>query len=474
MIMKTLLSSIISLTLIFASTSLSGQCENWNALSAAEKDEAENLHVTYRDAVKAKNLDGAFEVWQKVFALAPTADGLRDWHFKDGIEIYKHKFKNEADAEKKKEYTAKILELYDQCAKCYEAEAIKVAKCTGDHCIKEKMGHIYGEKAFDMYYALNTPYAKTLAALDRSYRMAGNATLYTVFAPYANIVVYEFQKEKMDKEQARGIHAKLNEIADYNIESNDKYGEYYQQAKDAMNAKFREIEDEIFDCDYFKTKLEPEYRANENDPEIVKYIYSKLVSQGCDKSDVLVAELQGKWEEYAADENAKRQAEFEANNPAFVAKKLYDEGKFAEAISKYEETLTTESDPVKQADYHFRIASIKFRKLDQFGAARESARAAIKARPDWGKPYIMIGEMYARSSSTCGKDAFERGLAVIAAINKWSQAKSVDPSIASEANDLIGRYSKYKPPQEDVFMRKADGKTMKVPCWIGESVKVKL
>ena len=472
--MKNLIYSILTLSLIFISGQLVGQCDNWNALDAGNKDEAENLHVTYRDYIKVKNYDEAYSTWLQVFDMAPSADGNRDWHFKDGIAIYKHKFTNEADPTKKKEYKDKILELYDQCIKCYEAQAIKIPKCADEDCLREKMGLLYGEKAFDMYYTLNTPYSQTLAALDRSTRLAGNATLYTTFAPYANIVVYEFQKEGMSKEQARSIYAKLNDIANVNIESNEKYGSYYKQAQDAMNAKFREIEDEIFDCDYFKAKLEPEYRANEDNAEIVKYVYNKLLKQGCDKEDALLVELQEKWEVYAAEENAKRQAEFEANNPAFVAKKLYDAGDFTGAIAKYEETIASESDPAKQAEYYFRIASIKFRKLDQYTAARTAARQAAKLRPDWGRPYILIGEMYARSSSSCGKDPFEKGLAVIAAINKWSQAKSVDPSIAEDANSLINRYSKYRPQKEDVFMRKANNKTFTVPCWIGESVKVTL
>jgi hypothetical protein len=472
--MKKIISGIFILSFLMTAGQLFSQCENWTSLDAGNKDEAENLHVTYRDYIKAKNYDEAFSSWLQVFDLAPAADGNRDWHFKDGIAIYKHKFEKESDATKKKEYKDKILELYDQCIKCYEAKAIKVPKCADENCIKEKMGHLYGEKAFDMYYTLNSPYSQTLAALDRSTRFAGDNTLYTTFAPYANIVVYEFQKEGMSKEQARGIYAKLNEIAEHNIESNKKYGEYYKQAQDAMNAKFRDIEDEIFDCDYFQKKLEPEYRENEDNPEIVKYVYNKLLQQGCDKENPLLVELQGKWEKYAEEENAKRQAEFEANNPAFVAKKLYDDGDFEGAIAKYEETIDNESDPVKQADYYFRIASIKFRKLDQYSAARQAAQTAAKLRPGWGRPFILIGEMYARSSSSCGKDSFERGLAVIAALNKWSQAKSVDPSVAEDANDLIGRYSKYKPQKEDVFMRKASGKTFTVPCWIGESVKVTL
>ncbi len=465
---------ILSLTLLtFFYGDILAQCQTWTSFDAAQKDQAENLHVVYRDFFKRQDYEGAFESWKKIYELAPAADG-RDWHFKDGIEIYKGLLAKATDDAKKKEYKDAILALYDACIACYQAKVMLIKGCNEDKCRAEKIGLLYGEKAFDMFYTLNTPYNQTLEALDKNVSLSGNKTLYTTFMPYASIAVYEFQKQRMPKEKVAEIYDKLTIIADYGIANDKDYSEYFKQAKAAMNAKFEEVEKDVFDCMYFKKKLEPDYRANPDNSEVIKYVYNKLLSQGCGKEDDLMKELEVKWQKYAEEENARRMAEFETKNPEFAAKRLYDEGNFTEAITKYKEALEGGTDDDKKGEWWLAIASIQFRKLDQYATARESAYKAAKLKANWGQPYLMIGEMYARSSSSCGGDAFERGLAVLAAISKWSYARSIDSGVADQAGELIGRYSKYTPPAEDIHQRGANGKSFKVPCWIGESVTVSL
>ena len=70
---------------------------------------------------------------------------------------------------------------------------------------------------------------------------------------------------------------------------------------------------------------------------------------------------------------------------------------------------------------------------------------AAKLRPNWGQPYMLIGDMYASSSSSCGSDAWEKQIAVLAALDKYAYAKSIDSSVAEDANSKIARYSSYKP-----------------------------
>ncbi len=83
--------------------------------------------------------------------------------------------------------------------------------------------------------------------------------------------------------------------------------------------------------------------------------------------------------------------------------------------------------------------------------------------------------MYASTSNSCGSDAFDASLAVLAAIDKYAYAKSIDGDVAGEANSKIGRYSAYYPSKEEAFMRKHnEGESMTVPCWIGETVRLRV
>lgn len=461
---------IFAAILLLGYGSLFSQCETWN--DSPQIDDAKNAHSIYRQAMKINDFILAFDNWKIAYELAPAADGKRDYHFIDGASLYKQKFEQATDDAMKNEFANKALELYDQAIDCYQSGTIPV-KCKVGDCLKIKLGYLYGRKAFDMFYTFNRPYAETLAALQAAVENGGNSTEYIVLDPYARVVVHQFTNDLMDKETARSIYEQLNDIADYNIANNPKFANYYEQAKASMNGNFAYIERQIFDCDYFVEKYRPEYDADPDNMDNIKNIVAILKGQGCEPGEPFFDELDAKWKVYAAEENARRQAEFEANNPNVMAKKLYDAGDFTGAVNKYKEAIANEEDPEKKANYLFSMASIQFRKLDQYSSARQSAREAASLKEGWGRPYMLIGDMYGRTARSCG-DSWNQRLAILAAMDKYSYAKSIDPEVKEEANKRLGNYRSSMPSQDEGFMRGIkSGQTVKVGCWIGETVRVR-
>ena len=178
--------------------------------------------------------------------------------------------------------------------------------------------------------------------------------------------------------------------------------------------------------------------------------------------------------EIAAKDRVYQMAELRENNKGYAANELYKAGDFSGAVAKYEEAIGDETDPIKQAKLYFSVASIQFRKLKSYGPARESARKAASLDSSFGKPYELIGDMYATGARNCGKKAWDNSLAVLAAIDKYKKAKAVDPSLAGSVNKKINNYSASKPNQEEGFMKGVkQGASVKVPCWIGETVTVR-
>lgn len=448
--------SLILFCALIAST-VEAQCGKFT--DSPKEDEGLQAHVLYRDMVKLEKYDEAFDNWKIAYEIAPAADGKRPFHFTDGRKIYLHKHKNETDAAKKKEYAEIIMRLFDEQIACYGADG--------------EAARLEGRKVFAMYYNLRTPYGTAYPAAKAATKMAGNNAEYSLLQPFADMAVYQFEKGKIDKAEAREVHATINAIADHNIEGKTKYAAQYEATKKGVNAKFAKIENDIFDCEYFVNKYKPQYEADPKNTDLLKSTIATLKRRGCEESEPFLAKLEAEWSQYAAAENARIQAEFEANNPAFIGKKLYDEGKYAESIAKYREALEQETDDEKKADIYFRIASIQGRKMGQYGQARTNAYNAAKLREGWGRPYMLIGDLYAKASRTCGNDGYTRGLVVLAAIDKYSKAKAIDASVSAEANKRISTYRKSMPEKGDVFMRGKDGKSDKVGCWIGETVKVR-
>ena len=445
--------SLVAAAAIFVTNTATAQCGNWTTLAPAEMEKAENAHVVYRQFAKNENYKEAFKDWKIAYDLAPAADGGRPFHYTDGRKIYMDMFNKETDEAKKKEYAEIYLRLYDEEMECYGTEG--------------KASFLQGRKAFDMFYYLRTPYSKVLVNLDKALELGGNDTEYVVLDPYARVVVHQFTNELMDKETARAAYTKLNAIADHNIANNDKFKEQYQQSKESMNGVFATIENFIFDCAYFYDRLVPEYKANPDDRQNYLNVYTTLVKRGCDKDDPILAEI-------AAKDRVYQMAELRENNKGYAANELYKSGDYNGAVSKYTEAIAEETDPAKQAKMYFSVASIQFRKLKSYGPARESARKAASLDSSFGKPYELIGDMYATGARNCGSKSWDNSLAVLAAIDKYKQAKSVDPSLASSVNKKINNYSASKPNKEEGFMQGVKaGSSAKVPCWIGETVTVR-
>lgn len=446
------------------------QCENW--VGKPTQTDAENAHSIYRQALKANDYTTAFEQWQIAYKLAPAADGKRDYHFTDGVTIYKHMLATTTDETVKENYKAKIVQLYDQAIECYKSKSISL-KMDTEEALNQKLGYLYGRKAYDMFYTINAPYADNILALDNCIKYAGDKAEYIIMDPYSKIIVWEFKEGRMPKEKAVDLIKKLNQIAEYNIANNEKLSEGYQQAQAAMDGTIGEIEKQIFDCAYFKEKLIPEYEENRDDPQVLKRVLATLKGQGCSDTDPDMIRLAEDWKKYATVENARLQAEFEANNPAAAAKAAYDAGRYQEAISKYKQAIADETDNEKKATMLFAVASIEFRKLNLYSKARSTAYDAAKLKPGWGRPYILIGDMYGKTARSCG-DAWDQRLAILAAMDKYNYAKSIDGSLTSEVNEKLSHYYGSLPDKSEGFMRGvSEGQSASVGCWIGESVRLR-
>ena len=442
------------------SITLSAQCSTFD--ESPKGEDGLIAHQMYRDAVKSGDLMGAYDNWEKAYDIAPAANGKNYLHYSDGRKILKIKFDKSTDEAAKQQYVDRMLNLYDQQIVCYGDDG--------------QEAYLTGRKAYNIFYYYQKyvpePDNMLQGELEKTVKLAGNGIEDIILVPYATVVVNQFANEKMDKATARGVYDQLNAIADYNIANNAAVADRFKQAKESMNGVFDRIANNIFDCDYFVKQLEPAYRQDAENIELIETTIRKLKRQGCDNTVPLLTELEGKYAAWAKNENASRVAEFEANNPASIAKKLYDQGDNAGAIAKYQEAADAETDPQKKAGYLFSIASIQGRKLKQYSTARATALNAAKMRPNWGRPYMLIGDLYASSARSCGNDWNQR-MAVLAAIDKYAYGRSIDPTVADEAGNKISKYAASKPEKKDGFMQgiKA-GDSAKVGCWIGETVRV--
>lgn len=454
------------LLVLFATVSgVNAQCENW--VGAANEGEASDAHVSYRNLVKDKlaadmaampaaELKTAFTLWEKAFTLAPAADGKRATHYRDGREIYRALAAQETDAAKKKEYQQSLLALYDQELECYP----------------DGKAYVLGRKGYDMFY-LSGYSVDGLDVLKEAMDVAGNDAEYIVLPPLGQQLAYFFKTEQIDNKKVRALYEQGIKIADANIEKGGTYQQYYEDAKANLVASIAEYEDQIFDCEYFKQDLMPKFEENKEDMDVLRYVIQKLKAQGCPETDEAVIQVQKQFDMVYESRKAEFDAQRILDNPALGAQEAYKEDRFQDAIDLYEKAIDKAETDDKKALYYYQIAQIQNAKLGQTGSARTNANKAAKLRSNWGDPYILIGDIYAKMSRNCG-DAWDQRLAVLAAIDKYQYARSIDSESASDANRRIANYSESMPIKADAFSRgKKEGDKMKVGCGIGETVRLR-
>ncbi len=419
-------------------------CANWSKLPTAQQDAAIEAHTLYRDLVKAKRFEEAFPLWEKVYTMAPAADGNRALHYIDGRDIYLARYAATTDTVKRAEYAKMIMRFYDEQRQCYPKDA----------------AGLYSPQVYYMFYVMNRPYDEVYPVIKKAIEVNGNKTDFRILSPLGYTVTRLFQEQKISKEEARSMIERGREIAAANTASADAAN--YKEASEIADDVIQPIELYIFDCEYFKPRYEAEYRADPDNPDVYQEVMRRLVRVGCDKSDALIAEIQAK------DLN-RRKSEYEANNPMSVAATLYDNGNVDGALAKYEEIAKTADGQLKGSIY-LQMASIYRVDKGSPSRARDYARKAAAARPGWGKPYLMIGDMYASSSRSCSTDPFQQRIIILAALDEYARAKS-DGETASTAQSRINKYAPSAPTKAMLFERGIQsGEKRSTGCWIGETV----
>ena len=111
--------------------------------------------------------------------------------------------------------------------------------------------------------------------------------------------------------------------------------------------------------------------------------------------------------------------------------------------------------------------------MGSFSRARDIFRRAAQVDPTDGKPYLLIAELYAKSSSQFSGD-IESKAVFWAAVDKCLKAKQIDPSIAESANASIRAYTQYFPSMETIFFNDySEGQSFQVGGWIGETTTIR-
>ncbi|MEL7021676.1 MAG: hypothetical protein AAGK47_08710 [Bacteroidota bacterium] len=425
-----------------------------NFLDAPNPDEAETNFVLYRDFMRAGDWDRAYELWQKVYEVAPAADGRRNSVLADGIYFYEYYISQTTDTTARATLIDKIYEMYDRVDECYP-----------------EGGYVMGRKAFDYFYKYPERSTKlnTYQLFKQSMDTDGvDKAQYFILNPMASLLVDLYFDQQISLEEAKQYETMIQQRLDKGLkECKGSDCEGWSIIASYLPERFAAFERVagFYDCDYYKEKYYQDFLDDPSNCEKVVEVYSRLKFGGCPDTDEQFAELIRIGNTNCAPKPG----------PGREATDLLRNARYKEAIVKFQEAADQTTDPIKKAKYILTIAKIYNAHLKNFVQSRKYALQAAEIDPQSGAPYLLIGRLYASSGPLCGSGrGWNSQVVVWPAIDAWQKARSLDSEVAAEATKFINRYRQYMPSKEDIFQRNLkEGGTFKVGCWIQRSTVIR-
>jgi tetratricopeptide (TPR) repeat protein len=237
-----------------------------------------------------------------------------------------------------------------------------------------------------------------------------------------------------------------------------KYADKYAKAQE----KIQNVSSPYLNCEVLVPLAEKNFEANKADVDWLRRTVKLLKAKKCYEAPIFSKVA----EEYFKLEPSAEGAE--GMGKLFLGKKDYS--KAIEFFKKAEEMAQTDEE---KAQYNLSIAEANLY-AKSYSAARTYAQKAANLKSGWGEPYMVIGDAYMYSAKSCDDGKLGRYGAYWAAVDKYQKAKSIDGSVAGDANKKIARASANYPLTKDVFFHSfKNGDSYKVACWINETTTVR-
>ncbi|MDT8392794.1 MAG: tetratricopeptide repeat protein [Bacteroidales bacterium] len=389
---------------------------------------------------KNTSVNDAYGPWQKVLRTCP---GARLGTYVDGVKMLEYYIKREKDKAVKNAYIDTLMKVYDMRIKYFDKE-----------------GFVLGRKGVSLYSLRITDYEKAYEILKRSVELDGNDSYPDVLVFFMRATKKMIEEGKADESIIFDNYDISNKIIEHNLEKNKG-----DERKLANWENVRGNIDLIFEpfatCEAIVKIYTPKFKENPDDIKMLSKLTKLLDRKKC-TDDQLYFDATVKL--YDLDPSPE--------SAYLIGKMLMKNQKYSKAIDYLKEGENLE-DSDDRADAYLYIAEC-YRSLNNYSSARNYALKSAEERPTDGNPYIIIGDMYAASSKTCGSTDLEKKAVYWVAVDKYYKAKQVDPSVADIANDRIRSYSIYFPPKEDIFFNNLnEGDEYVVECWINEKTTVR-
>ncbi len=275
---------------------------------------------------------------------------------------------------------------------------------------------------------------------------AGKKTAQQLFDKYDDV------KEKIEEEVADNS-SKLNKLIAKEesgtalTTKEGKYKKYYGQVLTAFDKISGSVDTELGEranCSNLVPLYQKDFEANKNNGQWLQRAMNKLYAKGCKEDPMFVKVV-------------KQKNSIEPNaDTSYYLYLITGEQKY------FDQTLSLETDPIKQAKLYNTIAK-EFKNKGNYGKARTFYMKSMQANPANKKPYLQIANMYSKSAKSCGEGNFNKRAVY------WLAAQTAEKGGSSKT---AARYRALAPTKAEIHAKGNQGQKISIGCWIGKSVTV--
>lgn len=395
--------------------------------------------LIYKDYMKSEPAL-ALSLWKVAYKTCPQSQKSL---YINGVKMYNALAKKEADATVKKSYIDTMFSIFDQRIEMFGQK-----------------GMVLGLKGQKM---LSTKQDKELAfsTLNKGLELTGDKTQSGTLVATMFAIINLEKAGKKTKEEVVLMFEKTTAICAIN-KDNKRGGARYVKAAE----KIQNVTSPYLDCTVIVPLADKNFEANKTDVDWLRTTMKLLQKNKCYSTDE-GAVIYGKVAE------AYFILEPSANGAAGIATIYLGKKEYTNAIEFFQKSVDMSETDDEKAEYTMSVAKA-YSYNKSYSNARTFALKAVALKSGWGAPYILIGDCYAQSYSTCDDGELGRYGVYWAAVDQYKKAKAVDASIAGLAKKKIASISSRYPATKDVFFYgKKAGDSYPVGCWINESTTIK-
>ncbi len=400
---------------------------------------------------KNNSIDDALISWRKVYNSCPRAS---ENIYVDGVKMTSFRIRKAKDPVIKAGLIDTLMMIYDR----------RIEYFPHKHKTKRNQeGAILGRKGVD-FYKLDpvNNYLGTNKILGRAIELDKGNAKGPVYIYYFRTVTKMAQKGDGDTAAVVDAYDMISDYIDANILKYQKSGKE-KKTEEWLNIKgnIENTFEPFANCTDLVRIYQKKYNADPENIELLTKVTKLLDKKNCQESEFYFIATVALYKLDPSPESAY-----------LIGKMMLKEGKYSEAIPYLEEAIKMENET--RAYKALIFLAEDYQSLKKFEKARGIAKRAAKLNPTEGKPYIIIGDMYAASASKCGDDELTKKVSYWAAVDKYKKAKSVEPDLAASMNKKIKAYQAHFPPTELLFFHNLnEGDSYEVECWINENTTIR-